>query len=47
MEVTESDVNVDSSANDTHETSHWSNIKPPETKSRDEEMEEYLQDLLL
>lgn len=27
--------------------SHWSNIKPPETKTRDEEMEEYLQDLLL
>lgn len=27
--------------------SHWSNLKPPETKSRDEEMEEYLEDLLL
>lgn len=36
-----------SSKNETIEESPWVNQKPIETKSRDEEMEDYLQDLLL
>lgn len=36
-----------SSQNDGVEESPWANIKPAETKSRDEEMEDYLQELLL
>lgn len=38
------DNDVDKNKND---ESPWANHKPVETKSRDEEMEDYLQDLLL